>query len=501
MEKAGGDRMVKNNTFFQTEEVLSQERSMIDKPLKWCSVALSEVITREKRLEASVFDVAAKQARDVIQHGKYLAISIGGKNGLIKEAFYPGRFKRIYCDYNVGFPFYLPSQMTDIYPKAEKNISALTKCNFSELKLKSNTLLLTRSGTIGTVSIVSKTLEGCIFSDDVIRVTFKNDIDLGYVYTYLKSKIGSIMLTTNRYGSVIEHIEPEHLTSIPIPNAPEVLKRKIHALIVQSYALRDQSNELIDEATQLLVSELKFPDIHEFELNLLDKNSKVDAFSVRLSHLNGRFDASYHVPIVNAIIEHMKQYAAEVTTVGDSRVSKDVILPGRFKRIYVEEGYGRVFIGGKQLYELDPTNKKYLSLVHHGDRIAKQLELHKWMTLISCSGTIGKVTLVGKQWDNWTASQHIIRIVPANQDIAGYLSIFLSSNYGYFLITRNTYGSVVDEIDDNHVREIPIPLLKNPSVQEQINKLALEANELRYQAYLLEQKALKIMNDEVLFAI
>ena len=168
--------------------------------------------------------------------------------------------------------------------------------------------------------------------------------------------------------------------------------------------------------------------------------------------------------------------------------------------MYVDDGYGRVFIGGKQLWELDPENKKYLSLVHHGDRIAKQLELHENMTLITCSGTIGKVALVGKQWENWTANQHIIRIVPANEELAGYINIFLASDYGFQLITHHTYGSVVDEIDDNHVREIPIPLLKNQDVQQQINILALEANAKRYEAYQLEQEALRIMDEEVIYA-
>ena len=196
----------------------------------------------------------------------------------------------------------------------------------------------------------------------------------------------------------------------------------------------------------------------------------------------------------------MRQHAAEVTTVGDSRISKEIILPGRFKRVYVEEGYGRVFIGGKQLFELDPSNKKYLSLVHHGDRIAKQLELHEDMILITCSGTIGKVTLVGKHWENWTANQHIIRVVPVNKDIAGYLSVFLASDYGYPLITHYTYGSVVDEIDDNHVANIPFPILKNVNVQRRINELALEANEKRYEAYKLEQQALQIVDQEVIFA-
>lgn len=81
-----------------------------------------------------------------------------------------------------------------------------------------------------------------------------------------------------------------------------------------------------------------------------------------------------------------------------------------------------------------------------------------------------------------------------------YLNVFLSSEYGYQLITHFTYGSVVDEIDDNHVRQIPFPLLKNKAVQDRINALALEANKKRYEAYLLEQQAIEIMNDEVIFA-
>lgn len=68
------------------------------------------------------------------------------------------------------------------------------------------------------------------------------------------------------------------------------------------------------------------------------------------------------------------------------------------------------------------------------------------------------------------------------------------------LIQRYTYGAVVDEIDDSHVRNIPIPLLKNHDIQKRINALALEANQKRYEAYKLEQKALEIMDKEVIYA-
>ena len=91
----------------------------------------------------------------------------------------------------------------------------------------------------------------------------------------------------------------------------------------------------------------------------------MDTFSVKLSNMAGRLDASYHVPIVDAITAHLQKYAEEVTPVGDKRISKEVILPMRFKRVYVDEGHGRVLFGGKQLYELDPSGKKYLSVTKH----------------------------------------------------------------------------------------------------------------------------------------
>ena len=358
---------------------------------------------------------------------------------------------------------------------------------------------MTCSGTIGKIAYVSTTLNNLIFSHDLLRINSHDD-NAGYVYTYLKSKIGQQILLTNSYGAVITHIEPEHLASVPIPNAPTEIRREIHQMIVDSYALRDSSNKLLDKAMDLLVHELKLPPLEKIKVDDFIQNAPVETFSAKLSNLNNRVDASYHVPIVNAIIDYLNKNAAEVTTLDDRRISCNVILPGRFKRVYVDEGEGRMFIGGKQLGELDPSNKKYLSIAQHGNRISNQLELHENMTLITCSGTIGKVALVGKHWENWTANQHIIRVIPANNKIAGYLNVFLSSPYGYQLIKHYTYGAVIDEIDATHVRQIPIPLLKNTKVQDEINELALQASQNRYEAYLLEQKALRTMDQKVLFA-
>ena len=493
--------MVNENVAYALQDSVEQEVEIAESPVKYCSVALSEIIESGKRLDAQKYDVEMRTYQALINNNKYGIKQITGNTDALCTSYRPGICKRLFVKRtDNSIEMFTPSQITDIYPKAEKFVSVDFAKKIPDWFVKQGEILLTCSGTVGNVSLVSKTLKDKCISQNLIRIVPLKSDDIGYVYAYLKSKPGQVFLTRNNYGAVIKHIDPDHLSTIPIPNAPIAIKKRINDLIVRSYQLRDESNDLIDEATALLRKELHFPVIEELDVSFYKKNANVDTFNVKLSNMAGRVDASYHVPIVDAIVKHMKKYAAEVTTVGDSRISKEIILPGRFKRVYVEEGYGRIFIGGKQLFELDPTNKKYLSLVHHGNRIAKQLELHDGMTLITCSGTIGKVALVGKRWENWAASQHIIRVVPVNQEIAGYLNIFLSSEYGCRLITRFTYGSVVDEIDDIHVGSIPFPLLKDAKKQHQINELALKANNKRDEAYKLEQQALQIMDDEVIFA-
>ena len=141
------------------------------------------------------------------------------------------------------------------------------------------------------------------------------------------------------------------------------------------------------------------------------------------------------------------------------------------------------------------NNNLYLSLTHHGDRIEKQLLLKKNMCTVTCSGTIGKVMIVQRHWEGCTLNQHVMRIKPTSDNVAGYIYAWLDSPYAKPLIVRNTYGTVVDEIDDNQLSTVAIPLLKNKDMQQKINDLVLEAKELQYQAYLKEQEAINKMNE------
>ena len=468
---------------------------IIEDNLNWSTVSLDDIVKKGKRLEASFFDIESKHIREVLKKGKYPLIPLyGEKNSPIEDSYYPERFKRIYVDQINGEDFFLPSQIIDIYPKPDKWISKLTKASIDNLRLKKNMLLLTRSGTIGNVTIVTKTLEGKIFSDDVIRITFKNIEDLGYTYTFLKSDYGNNILKTSSYGSVITHIEPEHLKEMIIPNPPYLLKKKIHDLVIESYKERDKSNDLIDKATKLLIEELELPAMNKLEKEAFSYSKDISSFSVRLSELNNRLEANYHSTIVS-VIEKYLQKNANLLKLSDKKISDKIILAGVFKRNYVQKGHGYPFIGGKEITQLMPNTEKYLSKVTHKKRYEEELRVNENWILVTDRGTIGKVVIVPKHMKDMAVSQNILKVVP--NKYPGYLYCFLNSEYGELLIKRQSYGSVVNMIDDNSLGDVKIPMLKNCKKIEEINSLILQANQLRYEAYKLEQEAIEIMNKEI----
>ena len=461
-------------------------------PLKYTSVALSEVYSNNTRLEASAFNLEAKAAKYKVEHCRYGYVHLWGDDGLVKDAYHASRFKRNYVERGTSnsVGFLGSSEMLNTKPQPIKYIKKRLASD-KHLMVKNGTVLLSCSGTIGNTTFVNRTLEKYAFSQHIIRL--ESDDYSGYIYACLNIPQVKKQIQAMMYGAVIQEIEPEHLKNIIIPNAPDPIKRNIHNLVVESYDLRDKSNELIDEAEQILYEELQLPPIEQLKPTYFNKDVDLRNYTTKLSELNLRLDCSYHTPETIAILDIIRKKAKEVKKIGDKEISQKIVLAGRFKRTYVDDKNGIPFFGGKQLLELNPSNIKYLSVDQHAKRIVKELQLKENMIAVTCSGTIGKVNIIPKHWESWALNQHVMRIVPATDDIAGYIYCWLNTDYAYRLIVRNTYGSVVDEIEDQQLSQVVIPLLKNETKQKEINDKVLQANNLRYQAYLKEQEAIQIM--------
>lgn len=86
------------------------------------------------------------------------------------------------------------------------------------------------------------------------------------------------------------------------------------------------------------------------------------------------------------------------------------------------------------------------------------LRLNAGTTLISCSGTIGRMVYVRPDMDGMWSSQDVLKVVPNESTILpGYLYAFLSSKFGVPLIAAGTYGAIIQHLEAEHIANLPVP--------------------------------------------
>lgn len=462
--------------------------------VNWTAVSLSEVISKGKRLEANSYDIKAMHSYDVIKSSPFNKVMLFSEK-FVKTAYNGARTKREYIsakDTNAKM-FLGGSDILDIYPDSNKYLDS-TNPIYESYHVEKNDVLITCSGTIGRMSLVNDTLSRCLVSQHVIKLRVSTFA--GYIYAYLRTDFLQSIIKSKVYGSVVNELEPAHLSDIPVPDVPDALKQEIHELVLESYRLRDESNELIDEATDMLIGALELPTMEELEEQARSYHDEVNTFSVKLSDLNSRLEGSYHLPVVGVLESHLSKNAT-VKKLGDLSLVKKVILPGRFSRVYVDKDYGVKFIGGKDLFQLDSFTEKYLSRKAHQKKLNEELQIRENSLIFPSRGTLGKVMLATPQSYNWAISDNLMQVESYNS-VVGYLYAFLNSDYGEVLIFRQKYGGVVNAIEPDQVKDILIPVLNDKLKFKIINDTVLKANQLRNEAFILEKKAVEKVNTEVL---
>jgi type I restriction enzyme S subunit len=441
----------------------------------------------ELRLDASFYAEERQKADRLLSQSRYSMTTV---KELSKDVFNPPPTKRFFSG-KTGTPYLTPSEVFQLQLKPSRFVFANKIENVEDWFVKKDWVLITQSGNVGLPIFVTAPLEKFVISQNFIRIVPQDDTYSGYVYAFLASWIGHSLITCDQFGVTVEHIRPHHLSSIMVPRIPDNIQEQIHINIVKVYECRDRARTLLENAEQKLVYELKLPPLKDF-------SKETKAFDVKTSKLNLRFDASYHSPVVDFIIDKLKATGKSVVKLG--KVA-DVHIPNRLKRVYVKEEYGLPFLQTSDLNQIRPRLLKYLSR-----KVTKNLEhwvIHKGWVLLPCSGTMGrrmgKASLTPSKWDGWAATQHIARIIPhkldsnGNETInEGYLTCFLSNVYGYQQIVAKTYGGVVDELSEDDIRDIMIAK-PSPEIQACIGDLVVEAYELQELARAIEDETIRTL--------
>lgn len=447
------------------------------------TVSLKEVAEAEMRFEASAHNIEARRAlAELRQSGLELRPLFGADKALGTEAHNAFRFVRRFVGPEQGVPFITSAEINSFRPRVDY-ISKLTK-NLTHLFMKQWDVLISCSGTIGNVGFVGSNLAGTALSQDAIRVRFDDPNVAGFVAAYLRTESGRLLLRMGSYGSVITHIEPEHLARVPVPWLHPIQVSDIGRKFVEAAELRDEANELLDQAETLLLSRLGLPSLKE----LIQRVSSTSTKTIKASILVERFEASYHDPLAYAIEGALEDNSHEIVRLDDPRLVKEVRPITKFrKRTYVEKG-GIPLLSSKQLFQIDPIDIKRLAKGAHTKDL-DEIALEPNMLFVTRSGTIGRVGIVPAYMKGWAGSEHATRIIASKDQEAGFLYTWLASEFGNRLIRRHSYGSVILEIDKEMLSSVSVPLLPEEQRHE-IGNLVLRANKLRDEAWKLEKDAI-----------
>jgi len=124
----------------------------------------------------------------------------------------------------------------------------------------------------------------------------------------------------------------------------------------------------------------------------------------------------------------------------------------------VDPQYGVPFLGNSDMSNTDLSTLPLLKKGYAQSLRLRHLEVRPGTTLITCSGTIGRMTYVRPDMAGMWSSQHIMKVVPNESKIPpGYLYAFLSSKFGVPLVVSGTYGAIVQHIEPEHIGGLPVP--------------------------------------------
>ncbi len=175
---------------------------------------------------------------------------------------------------------------------------------------------------------------------------------------------------------------------------------------------------------------------------------------------------------------------------------RDVTLKGlagifngpRFARSYVDDPKAGVpFLGSTDILNADLTSLPRLSKKQVAAN--PRLVVHVDWTLITCSGTIGRMAYARPDMEGMAGSQHFMRVVPDAEKIPpGYLYAYLSSKFGVPLVVGGTYGAIIQHIEPEHIANLPVPRLGTKAERE-VHALIESAASHRSRAHELRQEA------------
>lgn len=452
--------------------------------MKTASISFREVKGFGFRFDAPVHLSEGVSAKRLMQSCPYELLTIGDVS---ERVWHAGRWRRVYVNNpNNGITLLGSSAILKSDLSKEKMISVKYTEDKEDKALKKGWTLISCSGTIGNCAFANAQHAEKLASQDVIRVSPNNILREGVIYAFLASKYGYSMLTQGTFGSVIQHIEPENVKSIPIPHFPETFQKEVDDLMQESARLREEAVDALEVAKGLIMDFCQ----EEYATTRLKRFVSVKIKGV-CSTLNTRFDPTIYI---NKGVQWVKSIQKQSTRLGDLNVK--MWYPGIFKRAYVENGLP--YLKGSSVFDVNP----FKTCDHLSKARTPKLDdlwLKEGMLLITCAGACGFVKMITKEYEDKGAigSPDIIRLV-SNDTLftTEYIFAYLQLPPIYDYMQSLKYGSVIERFDIENIKTIPI-VRPTEELSQAVTDIVKSYMAKTYRAFKCEEQAIHMVEREI----
>jgi len=161
----------------------------------------------------------------------------------------------------------------------------------------------------------------------------------------------------------------------------------------------------------------------------------------------------------------------------------------QFSRNYIiDTEHGVPFLTTTFMMQADLTRLPLLSKKDAHSRKLNYLRIQEGMTLITCSGTVGRTIYARSDMNDVWSNQDILKIVADRTKIRpGYLNAYLCTRFGVPFVVSGKYGSVITHLEPEHFSDLMVPRLPDDIEQRAHDLVEGAANLIvKYQKSLNE---------------
>ena len=341
-------------------------------------------------------------------------------------------------------------------------------------QIKPNTILLSMSGTIGDVALVTDNNNFPLNSNqDIAKIRVPNEnLNIFVVYTFLLTKFGQNYLSREARGSVQQHVYLSQMENFEIPKFNDLFTENIETAIKNSESAWYVSQQTYLKAEELLLEELG---LNNFQPSVEQTNIKSFSESFLAS---GRLDAEYYQPKYEDYLNKILNYSLGCESIRDHFLhSKKSIDRSQAYYHYTEisdinTSNGSITFNKVSLEDL-PANGKMV--LQKGDMIISKVRPYR-----------GAIALIREEPDNYVGSGAFTVLAEKKDYKKEVLQVLLRTTPYQELMMKCNVGTSYPVIKDEDILSLPLPLVPK-KMQLRIEALIGESFQLRKESdHLLE---------------